>query len=56
VDEITEQSEGYQYLNEVAIIYGGEAFSGGYICTYYKDGKSPVLSVNLDGGVGPLLK
>lgn len=56
MDEITEQTEGYQYLNDVAILYGTEGFKGAYICTYYKDGKEPLVNVNMDAGVKPLLK
>ncbi|AKJ74517.1 putative portal protein [Salmonella phage 19] len=56
MDEITEQAEAYQYLNDVAILYGTEGFKGAYICTYYKDGKDPVVNVNMEAGVRKLLK
>lgn len=56
MNEITEQTEGYQYLNDVAILYGTQGFKGAYICTYYKDGKEPMVNVNMEAGVKPLLK
>lgn len=56
VDEITEQAEAYQYLNDVAILYGDRAHKGAYICTYYKSGHDPVVNVNMEAGVKDLLK
>lgn len=56
MNEITEQTEGYQYLNDVAILYGTKGYKGAYICTYYKDGKEPMVNVNMEAGVKSLLK
>lgn len=56
MDDMTEQSDAYQYLSDVAIIHGDKGYHGKYICTYYKDGKPPVLNVSLDGGVKEILK
>ncbi len=57
MNEVTEQSDAYQFLNEVAIIHGSKGYNGSYICTYYKDGRAPVLNVNLKGdGIIDILK
>lgn len=56
VEHMTEQTEAYQYLNNVAILYGDEAYQGSYICSYSKDNGNVVVNVNMESGVTKLLK
>ena len=57
MDDISEQADAYQFLNDVAIIHRDKGYTGKYICTYYKDGKAPVINVNLQGeGIVDILK
>lgn len=57
MNEMSEQAEAYQYIADVAIIHAEKIYTGGYICTYYKDGRDPFLNANIRGeGVRDLLK
>lgn len=56
INQFNEQTEAYQYISDVTIIYNNTSYNGGYICTYYKNGHEPLLNVSMDGGVRSILK